>query len=71
MSKKLFKNLMAQKQSEFRKWASRYGLTFKTTSEMERERSVREKEQERVGSQRGDNARGGRGNKNHKMRNHA
>ena len=48
MSKKLFKRLMATKTAELRKWASRYNLTFKTTSEIERENTEREKERKRL-----------------------
>jgi hypothetical protein len=52
MSKKTFKNLMARKTAEFTKWAREMGLAFKTTSEIERERSLREREEERVRRQR-------------------
>ena len=54
MSKKTFKRLMIQKTTEFRKWANMKGLTFKTTSEIEREKAAREREQERLGRQRGE-----------------
>lgn len=72
MSKKLFKRLMSQKTAEFRKWADRYNLTFKTTSEIEREKAAREREQENLRRQRGESTdggrRNGRGNRNYKMR---
>jgi hypothetical protein len=44
---------MATKTAELRKWASRYNLTFKTTSEIERENAEREKEQKRLERERG------------------
>lgn len=53
MSKKLFKRLVAAKSAELRKWANNHGLTFKTTSEIERERAAREREQERLNRERG------------------
>lgn len=56
MSKKLFKRLMATKTAELRKWASRYNLTFKTTSEIEREKAAREREQDRLNRQRRDSS---------------
>jgi hypothetical protein len=76
MSKKLFKRLMATKTAELRKWASRYNLTFKTTSEIERENAEREKEQKRLERERGraeDNGRhgGGRGKRNFKTQRNA
>ena len=71
MSKKLFKLWMATKTAELRKWARRYNLTFKTTSEIERENAEREKEQKRLERERGrveGNGRygGGRGKRNFK-----
>lgn len=54
MSKKLFKRLMERKTAEFRRWATAKGLTFKTTSEIEREKAAREREQERIKRQRGE-----------------
>jgi hypothetical protein len=72
MSKKLFKRLMATKTAELRKWASRYNLTFKTTSEIERENAAHEKEQKRLERERSrteGNGRygGGRGKRNFKL----
>ena len=61
MSKKTFKRLMEKKTAEFRKWATAKGLTFKTTSEIEREKAAREREQERLKRQRGE----GDGNNRH------
>lgn len=60
MSKKTFKRLVAQKAAEFRKWASMKGLTFKTTSEIERDKAARERERERFNKQRGDSTGGNR-----------
>lgn len=74
MSKKTFKRLMAQKTAEYRKWASMKGLTFKTTSEIEREKAAREREKERLSKQRGDSAggnRNGRGGRNSKNKRNA
>lgn len=39
--------MVALKSAELRKWADRNNVNFKTTSEIERERSVREREQDR------------------------
>ena len=71
MSKKLFKRLMATKTAELRKWASRHNLTFKTTSEIERENAEHEKERKRLERERSrteGNGRygGGRGKRNFK-----
>jgi len=75
MSKKTFKRLMERKTAEFRKWATAKGLTFKTTSEIEREKAAREKEQERLNRQRGEFAgndrRNNRGNHNAKHKRNA
>ena len=75
MSKKTFKRLMARKTAEFRKWATMKGLTFKTTSEIEREKAAREREQERLNRQRGDSTgndrRNSRGNRNTKQKRNA
>ena len=75
MSKKTFKRLKERKTVEFRKWATAKGLTFKTTSEIEREKAIREKEQERLNRQRGEFAgndrRNNRGNHNAKHKRNA
>ena len=69
MSKKLFKRLVAAKTAELRKWASRYGITFKTTSEIEREKAVREREQDRLSRQRGESSGGNEGRTGRNKRN--
>lgn len=61
MSKKIFKRLVLEKQAELKKWADKHGVTFKTTAEIERDRSIREREQERNARQRGE------GNKKHNV----
>lgn len=38
MSKGSFKRVVAQKSAELRKWANEHNVTFKTTSEIEREK---------------------------------
>ena len=55
---------MDRKTAEFRKWANAKGLTFKTTSEIEREKATREREQERIKRQRNGNTSNGRSHKN-------
>lgn len=62
MSKKTFKRIIERKTAEFRKWASMKNLTFKTTSEIEREKAAREKEQDRIKRQRNANSGGSRSN---------
>lgn len=76
MSKKLFKRLVAQKTAELRKWASMKGLTFRTTSEIERENALREREKERISRQRGESngeneRHNGRAGRNNRQKKHA
>lgn len=57
MSKKTFDRLMEKKTAEFRRWATARGLTFKTTSEIERDKAAREREQDRTNRHNGGNRR--------------